>query len=252
MTSHILDDYLDALKPQLRHLPLKEQRRVLAEVREHLEEDMRGRREEDRKLSEDEAALQATHGFGDPQDLGIAYGAGGGIVRKSTGEVLLHIAIVTGRGVARTVGTTLKWTAISVAFLLLLGAIVGLALAIVYQPTIEKGLEEATSYSERVLVQRSEVHDGDSATFTDSFTISDKLITSDFELRVTPSGDTPGCLIVIITGPGTSKAYDSTGNCDAQDFRTSFTTPGTYTIEYRLVNYTGSLLVSGHATDRVD
>jgi hypothetical protein len=253
ITSPILDDYLDAIKPQLRHLPPGEQRKVMAQVRDHLQEDIRGRMEEDRKLSVDEAALQATHGFGDPQDIGIAYGASGGIMRKSTGEIILQVAIVTGRGVARTVGKTVKWTAIALAFLLLLGSIVFLALAVVYQPTIEKGLEEATSYADRVLVQRTGTHDGDTATFQDSFSITDHTITSDFSLRVTPGGgSTGGCMVVVITGPSNSKVYDSTGNCEAQDFRTSFTVPGTYTIEYRLVAYSGTFSVSGTATDRVE
>lgn len=250
-TSPILDDYLDALKPQLRHLPLGEQRKVLAQVREHLQEDIQGRMEEDRKLSPDEAALQATHGFGDPQDIGVVYGAKGGIVRKSTGEVILHVAIVTGRGVARTIGKTVKWTAIATAFLLLLGAIIFLALAVVYQPTIERGLEEATSYTDRVLVRRSGTHDGDTTVFTDSFTITERTVTSDFQLAVNPTGDVPGCMTIIITGPGNTKVFDNTGNCEAQNFRSSFTAPGAYTIEYRLVAFEGSYMVSGTATDRV-
>ncbi len=252
MQNHILDDYLDALRLQLRHLPLDEQRAVLRQVREHLEEDIRGRREEDKRLSADEAALQATHGFGDPQDLGVAYGARGGVVRKSTGEVLLHVAVLAGRGVARTVGKTVKWTAIAVAFLLLLGALVFVALAIVYQPTIDRGFDEATDYTDRVLVQRSESHDGDTTVFTDSFSITERTVSSDFQLRVTPVSDATGCAAIIITGPGNSKVYDSTGNCEAQDYRTSFTVPGSYTIEYRLVNFAGILTVSGNATDRVD
>ena len=251
MDNHILDDYLDALKPQLRHLPPAERRAVLAQVREHLEEDIRGRREEDKRLSLDEAALQATHGFGDPQDIAVAYGARGGVVRKSTGEVLLQVAVLTGRGVARTVGKTVKWTAITLAFLLLLGAVIFLALAIVYQPTIDRSLDKATDHASRVLVERSEIHDGDTATFTDSFSITEQTVTSDFQVRVVPAGSTAGCVAIVITGPGSSKVYDSTGNCEAQDFRTSFTQPGTYTIEYRLVAFTGTLSVSGTATERV-
>lgn len=254
MQNHILDDYLDAVQLQLRHLPLAEQRQVLAQVRDHLEEDIRGRRGEDKKLSADEAALQATHGFGDPHDLGVAYGARGGVVRKSTGEVLLHVAVLTGRGVARTVGKTLKWTAIALASLLLLGAVVFVALAIAYQPTIEKGLDKATSYDERILVHRAESHERDTAVFTDSFSITERTVSSDFHVRVTPSSATgsPGCAAIVITGPGDSKVYDSTGNCGPQDFRSSLTMPGAYTIEYRLVGFTGVVSVTGTALERID
>ncbi|MEK6974713.1 MAG: hypothetical protein AABY18_00060 [Candidatus Thermoplasmatota archaeon] len=253
ITSPALDDYLDALKPQLRHLPFSDQRKVLAQVREHLQEDIQARLEEDRKLSVDEAAMHAAHNFGEPEDIGVAYGASGGVVRKSTGEVLIHFAILTGRGVARTLGKTVKWTGIALAFLLLLGGIIFLALAVVYQPTIEKGLEEATSYSTRVLVERTGMHDGDTATFRDSFSITDRTLTSDFQLRVTPGGgNTGGCMAIVITGPGDSKVYDSTGNCEVQAFRTSFTVAGTYSIEYRLVAFSGTFSVSGTATERVD
>ena len=93
MQNHILDDYLDELKLQLKHLPLAERRQVDRDIRAHLEQEVKERRKADKTLSEDEAVLAATHAFGDPKDIGISYGAGGGIVRRSTGEVVLHVAV---------------------------------------------------------------------------------------------------------------------------------------------------------------
>ena len=253
--THILDDYLDALKPHLRQLPLPEQRQVLGQVREHLEEDIRARRQADKKLSADEAALQATAAFGDPQDIGVAYRANGsgGVVRKSTGEVLLHVAVLSGRGVARTVGKTVKWTGIALGFLILLGAVVFVILAVAYQPTVEKGLEEAAKYRGRELLQRSGVADHETSVFSDSFTIGAQTVSSDLIVQVVPTADpASGCMTIVITGPNAARHYDSTGNCDRQSFQGSFTTPGTYTVEYRLVAFTGSYSVRGHVVERWD
>jgi hypothetical protein len=253
MTNHILDDYVDALKPHLRQLSLAEQRQVLRQVRDHLEEDIRSRREADPKLSADEAAIQATAAFGDPQDIGVAYGSGGGVVRKSTGEVLLHVAVLGGRGVARTVGKTVRWTGIALGFLILVGAVVFVVLAVAYQPTVERGLEEVASYRERDLVRRSGGADGDTAVFTDTFSIGERTVSSSFHLVVTPTGGAAsGCMTVLITGPQATRVYDSTGDCGPQNFQGSFTAPGTYTIEYRQVAFTGTYSIVGTATDRIN
>jgi hypothetical protein len=163
--------------------------------------------------------------------------------------VLLRVAALAGRGVARTVGTTLKWALVATGLLVVLVAAIGVILLVAYQPTIDKGLDKATSYTSRVLVDRSGTVDTTTSSFQDSFTLSDRTVTSDFLLQVSPS---QGCMTITVTGPDGGALFDSTGNCEAQTYRSSFSQPGTYRIQYRLVAFTGSYTVQGRVTERVE
>jgi hypothetical protein len=238
MHNHILDDYLDELKLQLKHLPLAERRQVDRDIRAHLEQEVKERRKADKALSEDEAVLAATHAFGDPKDIGISYGAGGGVVRRSTGEVVLHVAVLAGRGVARTVGKTVKWTAIVAGVLLLLAVAVGLTIVVVYKDTISHNVDQAAS--RRLVYEYSgawaapNVQNGP---HTDSFELAAGTRV-DFSLTTTPQS---GCAAVQVTAPDGTIAYSNGQGCSATQQQLGFTQVGKYTVQYTYAAYTGSV-----------
>ena len=107
--SKILDDYLRDVRRNLSHLPVRERDAVMAEMRDHLVTEARRLRHGDSGLSDDEAMLQATQAFGEPEEIGVAHGPRGGVVRRSTGEHLLDVAILTSRAAGRGAKGVLKW-----------------------------------------------------------------------------------------------------------------------------------------------
>lgn len=246
MTRHILDDYLDAVKLQLRHLPLREQRQVLAEIRAHLDEDIAQRQEADKSLSRDEAALQATHDFGDPQDLGVAHGAQGGVVRKSTGEVLLHVAVLTGRGVARTLRTTIKWTGIVLLVLLALTTALAIAGVFVASDLLKEYKDELVEAVPRPIYSYEATYDLErvqATTRSDSFQVSNDARGFDLGITIQPEN---GCLAVQVLAPDGSTAFDNGQGCTATHQGLHFSDPGRWTIRYTFVAFTGSVDVEAY------
>src|SRR5687767_11115111 len=141
--NRILADYLLEVRTRLSALPYKEQDEVMAEVKAHLLSDIEERRARSPKKSEDELALAATAAFGDPDEIGVAYGPKGGLVNKGTGQVLLRAAVLTGRGAKATakaagrgLGRTLKWAGIIVGALVLVGAVLAVVLLVAYKDTV--------------------------------------------------------------------------------------------------------------------
>lgn len=246
MPNPILDDYLDAVKRQLRHLPLREQRQVLAEIRAHLDEDIAHRQKQDKALSRDEATLQATHDFGDPKDLGVAHGAQGGVVRKSTGEVLLHVAVLTGRGVARTVRTTLKWVGITVLVLLTLGTAVAIAAAFIASDLLKEYKDDIVEAVPRPIYHSSgtwALEDAQTTTRTDSFQVSSNARGFDLDIDVRPES---GCLKIVITDPSGGIVYDSGTGCDTYGPHLHFSQKGTWSIQYTFVAFVGEMQVEAY------
>lgn len=246
MPNHILDDYLDAVKRQLRHLPLREQRQVLAEIRAHLDEGIAQRQKGDKALSRDEATLQATHDFGDPKDLGVAHGAQGGVVRKSTGEVLLHVAVLTGRGVARTVRTTFKWLGITVLVLLTLGTAVAIAAAFIASDLLKEYKDEIVESVPRPIYHYEASYDLEhvqATTRSDSFQVSSDARGFDLAIDIQPEG---GCLAIQVTAPDGSAAFDNGQGCSATNQGLHFSDPGRWTIRYTFVTFTGSVDVEAY------
>ncbi len=90
MVRQVLHDYVRTLQAHLGRLPVRVQRRLTAEVVAHLEDRMQELRQAHPEWSEDEVAEGATRGFLDPMDMAIEYGEDGGLVRASTGEVVLR------------------------------------------------------------------------------------------------------------------------------------------------------------------
>src|SRR5690242_8981585 len=118
MKHRILSDYLLSLRGQLKNLPARRRDEVLREVEAHTEAHVAELARDEPKLSADERYLRATAAFGDPAEIGFRDEAGGVLVKTSTGDVLLRMAVLTGRAAAvtgkaagRGARSLLKWTA---------------------------------------------------------------------------------------------------------------------------------------------
>lgn len=242
MTNRLLDDYLDDLKVQVRRLKLSEQRQVLAEIRSHLEEDIAERRKANKKLSVDEATLKATHAFGEPKDIGIAYGADGGVVRKSTGEVLLHVAVLTGRGVARTVKGTVKLVGILLAAFVVIGLIIAGIAAFV----LVEYKDEIAESIPRPLYTYEKSWDppfAQTSTQTGSFQMSTDATGFDITFETSPQ---TGCVSITLFKPDNSVAYSSGEGCSAINEHLHFSDLGQWRVQYAYAAFTGTVEVHAY------
>jgi hypothetical protein len=240
--NRILKAYLAELRPQLGTLPPDDRRKTLDEIREHLEQDMADRRKADKALSEDEAALQATHDFGDPKDIGVAYGNKGGVVRRSTGEVLLHVAVLTGRGVARTVSGTLK--VVGIIVLVLIG--VGLVVAAIAAFVLVEYKDEIAASVPRPIYSYDEswaAPDVQTGTRSGTFQVSTDATGFDIGIEASPS---TGCVTITLIAPDNTVAYNSGQACDDLQEHLHFSQQGSWRIQYAFGAYTGSISVGAY------
>jgi hypothetical protein len=246
--TRILDDYLLDIRTQLLHLPYKDQDAVMAEVRAHLESDMADRRKASPRLSEDELALQATAAFGAPDEITVRFGPSGGLVRKSSGEVLLRAAVLTGRAAKATgqaagrgAKAVLKWTAITALVVFVAALVVGTTVLLAYKDTIAKGVQQEMGtrsiYDHNGAWAYGDPH---TATLTESFQVSEQADHVDVGIFTSP---TMGCLAIQLTDPGGAIAYQNGQGCAAAGEHLSFTKPGTWKVQYTFVAFSGRLLV---------
>lgn len=249
MANHIRDDYLDDLTFQLKHLPDKERRAVLAEVKAHLAQETAALRKSNPALSEDEAWLQATHAFGEPRDIGVSYGSNGsagGVVRKSTGELVLQVAVLTGRGVARTVGTTVKWILIILGIVLATVLGIAVVLLIVAGGVLIAYEDEISASVPRPIYGYQAawpLTDPQASTRTDSFQVSTDATGMDLLLEIAPQ---TGCLAVQVYAPDNAVAYSNGQGCDDTSQQLHFAQQGSWRIVYTFAAFTGSVDISGY------
>lgn len=128
----IIEDYLRAVASRLR-LPRQQKDAAIAELRGsiHAQTDEIAARE---GLPRDAAAKRVLGQMGAPGELAIAYNGSSVEVRSSTGEILLRATRAVGRGTV----AALKWGAIAVAFLLVLGSVVAYVAYQETKPYIER------------------------------------------------------------------------------------------------------------------
>lgn len=252
MTAYVLEDYLRDLSRHLPELGFRDRDATLGEVRAHLTSEAARLRAEDPHLSADEAMLKATAAFGEPSEIGVEYGPGGGLVRRGTGDRILRVAVLTGRMAARTgraagrgARAVLKWSAITLAFLLVLGVTVALVLAITYHDTVDHAIRDAEAthvdYRDSGTYGIADPHTGSE---TPSFAVSTSAAHVDVDLSVQPQA---GCLAIILKAPDGTVAYQNGSGCQPVSYHQSFTQAGTWTLQLTYVSFVGSY--SGQATE---
>lgn len=242
MKNRILTDYLDDFASRLRHLPSGQRTQVLTEVRAHLEDDIRQRRAEDPVLSLDEATLQATEAFGEPSDLSVAYGASGGVVRTSKGQVVLRIAAATGRAV----GSVLKWVLIAFLVLLGLAVLAGIAVLFVAGGILTAYEDEIAGSVPRPIYSYDgswALPDAQTRTVNGAFQVSTDA--TGFDLMISTDPGT-GCLAVQVIAPDGAVAYSNNQGCEATQQHLHFSQQGSWRIQYTFAAFTGSVDVQAH------
>lgn len=256
----VLEDYLNELRTRMAAMPLRERETVLEEIEQHLRDKAAALCESDDLLSEDEAFLQATQEFGDADEIGIDYGPDGGVVRQSTGERLLDVAILTGRGIGRGVGTVamgaggvvrgfLKW--VGIMTVALLGAIVILgAVGLLVAPEIlgifeddiaalrEDAMESGESWR-GLYNHRSAWDEPTNRSWTETFQVPTDTDYVQITLHVHATDS--GCGAIRLIAPDGSTAYDSGTVCDETQTTLTQTTHGTWRVEYEAMALAGHL-----------
>jgi len=249
--TRILDDYLLEIRGRLRALPYAQQDGLVAEARAHIANDVAARRKADPTLSLQEAELAATAAFGDPGEVAAQPG-GGALVRKSTGEVLLRAAVLTGRAAKATgkaagrgARSTLKWTGIVLLVLLVtglllvvVGAFVGTHLADTYHDQIVESVpHQVYRYSGvwPVTSPNADVHQ-------EAFTVP----ADSREVHVTfVSSPQAGCVAIQLTSPSGKVTAVNGNGCQGYNQESTFTETGDWHVQYAFLAFAGT--VSAHA-----
>lgn len=153
----LVTDWLDELRTRLRGRA-EEKERIVAELRSHIEDKVADLRRVTPERSRDEVAREVLAGVGSPEEIAVAYTPEAVEVRDRTGDVLLRV----GRAVARGTGAFLKWTAVALAVLLVLGVGVGAWAYYEFKPIVERNvpvpvLETSLSCMERLCTSGPEV-----------------------------------------------------------------------------------------------
>lgn len=255
--TRIIDDYLNDIRRRLSHLGLRERDAVLEEIRLHLESEVARLRSEDKRLSKDEGALQATNSFGDPEEIGVAYGAHGGVINRTTGEMLLEVALLTTRAAGRGLRGTLKWTGIVLAIILgisLILVLAGLVFADNVIDTFQDDIRQNTPHPlydyDGVWLGTENAH---TETTMDSFQVRQGVREFTIDFRIQPLGgpEPTGCAQITLTDPDGSVAYDSGTDCDADSRELTLNQQGTWQVRYTYVAFQGSVDVEAYYFEEV-
>lgn len=95
MVNEVLQAYMRAIHRRMGHLPGPMRRRVVSEVVAHIVLEAANLQRREPGLSAEEATRRAIEGFCPPEELLVAYGPEGGVVRRSTGTVVLRSRVLT-------------------------------------------------------------------------------------------------------------------------------------------------------------
>lgn len=236
--------YLRRVESQLSGMDRNERSTVMLEIRDHLSAEVA--RRVAAGATEDDAVQAAIEAFGEPEDLGVAYGAGGGIVNRTTGDRILEVAVLTGRAAGRGVGKVAKF--LGIAALALLGAAVVITVAVVafagvFVAAFDDEINQAVP---RPVYDRAESHDASDPMIgvqSDSFGIPDAAD----ELRIFYSVEHDprvGCLRIDLVAPdGDIHNLNGDGCSDAGRHTVYTAEPGTWQVRYTASGFVGDFQV---------
>ncbi len=255
--SNIIRDYLNDVRRRLHHLGLRERESVLGEIEDHLGAEVARLRAADKELSADEAALKATNAFGDPSEIGVAYGAPGvpgGVVNQTTGERLLDVAILSTQAAGRGAKGLVKWTGIaaaSIAGALLLFAIV---FVIFGEETLNRLYDDAKEAQAHRLYSYSgawSISNSNTDHFTIGFDVGPDMKQVEMWFTILPA-EPSGCARIQLKAPDGTVAFDSGTGCNGIQQQILISQPGTWQLEHTYVAFHGIVSIHGYYYERAE
>lgn len=226
MVNTVLQDYIRDVQKRLGHLPAPLRKRLTSEITGHVILEVASMRREDPDLGQEEAAKRVIDSFCPPEEMLIAYGPEGGVVRSSTGQLILRSKVLS-EGADPTRRTFVLNGAAAAGWAVLVGLFAVAAFALV--PTLfPDGDLDVQSLEPEVVLDTSYTDlSGDQSLAVDvdregAFKVTVSVETQDgcLELDVRPPGEPP------VHGPGcepqVSIVSDNAGtwriDLGAQDF----------------------------------
>ncbi len=243
MVNQALHDYLRQVNRRLQHLPRSVQREVVAELLAHIEDQASVRQKADPGLARAQAAAQAIEAFCPADDVGVAVGPRGGIIRSSTGELLIPVAVLSGRGLGRHARSTQAWTAVAAAGCTALVAVVAFAVF----GALQDGSGWDDSELSSVEVWRLDLirRDMTQASGNESAWMQVPPGASPFAIDVRSSGT--GCLGLRLFDPPGFVVIDRWDGCEGIEEQVQSNSVGDWRLDVRMASFSGSLVVSASA-----
>lgn len=199
--TRIVEDYLREVEAALK-TDGATKRQIVSELRAHIQEKMGDVSREMPGATPDEVARTVLRDFGNPRDLAVAYEPRETVIRKSTGEVILRI----GRAVGRGTKSFLKWTAIAIAFLLVLATGIGIWAWYEVKPIVEKN----APYSVYSYDEQCELSSCSSTPVEQSFFIHSGAREVRMDVHVTHDYVSVGAVKITVKDPSGTVKYDKT------------------------------------------
>jgi hypothetical protein len=242
----VIRDYLKAVGHRMpMDAGAKEQ--VLRELRAHLLEKAADLARENPSLSREDVERRVVREFGDPDELAFAYGGGRAVVRSSKGEVVLRVGRALGRGTK----AFLKWTAIAVAFLLVLGSALSYAVYQESKPYLQHQFynEYATQVFYRVDSCGAERCNGLPSAETFGPPEGAKRIEARIMVSVAQAG---GSVRISVTDPAGATVYDrtfsaTTSSTTSQEELVWTAVPGAWKVTTHHIGFSGTAMLDFYA-----
>lgn len=147
--TNLIDDYLREVEASLR-ADADRKRPILDELRAHILEKVDDLARADPLRAREDIEREVLNDFGSARDLALGYEPEGHLLRDETGEIILRFGQAVGRGtkkaaraVGRGTGVFLKWTAVALSVLLVLGIGLGVWAFYEVRPVVETLVEQS-------------------------------------------------------------------------------------------------------------
>lgn len=144
--TNLIEDYLRQVEASLR-AESPRRRQIVDELRSHLRDKVGDLQRERPDRPVEEVEREVLNGLGSARDLALAYEPEGvAVLKNKAGDTVVRVGSAVGRGaraVGRGTGRALRWLAIAVAFLLVLGTGVAIWAYYEFKPYITALAEES-------------------------------------------------------------------------------------------------------------
>lgn len=247
--ANLIEDYLREVSATLRVAPDRK-RQILDELRTHLREKLDDERSQDPDAPVGDVERRVLADFGSPRDLALAYEPEGQVVLKnSAGDIVLRVGRAVGRGTGRVV----KWTAITLAALLVIAIGVGIWAFYEVRPLVETMASQAMPVYDYEETCPQTPCNG--ANGRDIFFVGNNTKEVRLTVNVAPpwrdEGNGTGRVYVVLFDPAHARVFErnftvTNESSGSREIRfASF--PGNWTVEVEYFEFRGEVRVEAYA-----